>query len=538
MRIGVLELVTDTPARSWAEKLYAAYFRRQFVSLMPQVVSFWCRQLGHSVYYATYYGQDDPLRLMPAELDVVFIATYTQASALAYALAKIFRRRRVRTVIGGPHAKAFPADCLRFFDVVVKDCDKALVNEILRDRSSGPAIVSSGRLLTDLPTVAERMPEIAIAAFSRGRPTLTSVVPMLSSVGCPYSCNFCIDWNTKYVPLPRQRLRADLEYLAMHFPEVLVGYHDPNFGIRFDETMDTIDSIPAERRNRYIMESSLSVLKPDRLHRLGSTGCAYIAPGIESWEAYSNKAAVGAKRGSEKLDEVVDHFRAIRRYVPGLQANFLFGGDDDRGDEPVELTKQFIRRAPFVFPAVNIPTPFGGTPMFDQLLAEGRVLRAMPFALYYNPYLAIVLRHYEPAAYYDHLIDIYATATSLMAVARRAFERSPIVLRLVHELRSIALRREMAEFKRLRNRLAIDRAFRAFHEGRSTDLPAYYRQLVRRRLGPYDDLLSEQDLRPVLVQSSRDANALMSGSGLTQAKSHSSPRREAREALGPAEPAF
>jgi hypothetical protein len=498
MRIGILELLTDTPIGGFLDRLYAAYFRRQFVSIMPQVVSVWCRQLGHSAHYATYYGQDDPLRLLPSELDVVFIATYTQASALAYALAKVFRRRGVRTVIGGPHAKAFPADCLRFFDLVVEDCDRTLIAEILRDGVSGPAVVSSGRPLTELPSVAERMPEIAASAFSRGRPTLTSLVPILSSIGCPYSCNFCIDWNTSYMPLPKERLKADLEFLATRYPQVLVGYHDPNFAIRFDETMDAIESVPGARRNRYIMESSLSVLKPERLHRLRSTRCAYVAPGIESWVTYSNKAGVGAKRGADKLREVLGHFETLHRYVPGLQANFLFGGDDDRGEEPAELTKEFIRRAPFVFPAVNIPTPYGGTPLFDQLLAEGRVMRSMPFALYYNPYLVILLRHYEPAAYYGHLIDIYATITSLAAVARRAMARSPAVLRFVHELRGLALRQEMAEFTQLRRRMIADRSFRAFHEGRSSDLPAYYWDVVRARLGPYAGLLSREDLLPRL----------------------------------------
>jgi radical SAM superfamily enzyme YgiQ (UPF0313 family) len=502
MRIGILELLTDTPVRGWREKLYAAYFRRQFVSIMPQVVSVWCRQLGHTVQYATYYGQDDPLRLLPTDLDLVFISTYTQASALAYALAKVFRRRHVRTVIGGPHAKAFPSDCARFFDLVVKDCDKTLIGDILRDRFSQSAIVSSNRPLTELPSVAERMPEIAVSVFSRGRPRLTSIVPILSSLGCPYSCDFCIDWNNKYIPLPKERLRADLEYLAANYPQVLIGYHDPNFAIRFDETMDTIESIPAERRNRYLMESSLSVLKPGRLHRLKSTRCAYIAPGVESWAAYSNKAGVGAKRGSDKLEEVVNHFEAIHQYVPGLQANFIFGADDDHGEEPVELTKDFIRRAPFVFPTINIPTPFGGTPLFDRYLAEGRVLRSMPFAFYYNPYLVITLRHYEPADYYRHLIDIYATATSVSAVARRAKVRSPTALRFVHELRGFALRREMKEFERLRRRLLTDRSFLAFHEGRSTDLPAYYRHLLSDRLGPYASLLSEQDLIPALPGSS------------------------------------
>ncbi|MEE9198904.1 MAG: radical SAM protein, partial [Dehalococcoidia bacterium] len=94
---------------------------------MPQTISVWCRELGHQVFYATYFGQKDPKQLLPDDLDVVFISTYTQASALGYALAKLYRREKTLTVIGGPHAKAFPDDCLRFFDVVVRECDKTLI---------------------------------------------------------------------------------------------------------------------------------------------------------------------------------------------------------------------------------------------------------------------------------------------------------------------------------------------------------------------------------------------------------------------------
>ena len=51
------------------------------------------------------------------------------ASALAYALAKLYRREGTLTVIGGPHARSFPADRLRFFDWVVLECDKTLIGE-------------------------------------------------------------------------------------------------------------------------------------------------------------------------------------------------------------------------------------------------------------------------------------------------------------------------------------------------------------------------------------------------------------------------
>ena len=86
--------------------------KKQYESITPQAVAVWCRQLGHEVAYTAYYGQRDPRQLLPDGLDLVFLSTYTQSSALA----KLYRRQGILTVIGGPHAKSFPRDCLRFFD--------------------------------------------------------------------------------------------------------------------------------------------------------------------------------------------------------------------------------------------------------------------------------------------------------------------------------------------------------------------------------------------------------------------------------------
>ena len=342
------------------------------------------------------------------------------------------------------------------------------------------------------------MPEIAASAFVGGHPTLTSLVPLLASVGCPYSCSFCIDWNTKYVAIPAEQLRADLHFLSQRYPDLLVGHHDPNVAVRFDETMDVIETIEPSRRNRYIMESSLSILKPTRLHRLSATRCVYVAPGVESWADFSDKAATGGKRGREKFEQIIGHFTEIRQHVPGLQANFIFGTDAERGREPIELTKEFIRRLPFVFPAVNIPTPFGGTPLFEHHLAEGRILKTMPFAFYYNPYMVTTFRHYDPVEYYGHFIDIHTAIASAATFARRLSAKGPMALHLVDALRGFSVRCDLVEMRRLHRRLLDNPGFRAFHEGRSNRLPEYYRWRFRERLGRFADLLSAEDLVPQL----------------------------------------
>ena len=78
MRVGILELLVESESRNWVESAYGAHFKRYYCSITPQVVAVWCRQLGHQAFYATFYGHQDPKSLLPDDLDVVFIATYTQ----------------------------------------------------------------------------------------------------------------------------------------------------------------------------------------------------------------------------------------------------------------------------------------------------------------------------------------------------------------------------------------------------------------------------------------------------------------------------
>ena len=499
MRIGVIELLKASPARGHLQRLYTRFIIKQYASVMPQAVSVWCRELGHEVHYATYYGQEDPRALLPRDLDLVFIATYTQASALAYALARVFRREGVTTVAGGHHAKSFPADCLRFFDVVVLDCDRQLIGELLADPPRG-SIVSSGRTLKELPSVEQRMPEIKKAFFVEGRTSRASTVPLLSSTGCPYSCDFCIDARNRYSVLPAERLEEDLLYLRENYPQLIVTFHDPNFAVRFDEVLSVLEKVGRRKGQRYYaMESSLSVLKrEERLGRLRDSGCRYIAPGVESFRDYAEKS--GRRKGEsarERLLGVERQLATILRYIPGIQANYIFGMDADDGDEPVELLKEIITRTPFVWSVINIPMPFGGTPLYERLLGEGRVLRAMPFHFYYKPYLTMRLKHYDPVTYYRKLVELWRHVVSPPVTTRRVL-RTPGAIRVLHAMRTYHSFRLLRACREILGRLETDRAFRRFHEGETETVPDYYWQTIEQELGPYSTLLSREDLRPRL----------------------------------------
>ncbi|NOX33624.1 MAG: radical SAM protein [Deltaproteobacteria bacterium] len=500
MKIGVLELLSENANRSFCQMPHNFFVVRQYASIMPQAVSVWIRKLGHDVFYATYYGQKDPIKLVPHDLDIIFISCFSRGSGLAYALAKLFKKKnpKILTILGGPHAKQFSFDALRFFDVVVKDCDETLIKEILGDFPE-KSIVTSLRKLKEIPTIEERLPEIRTASFWNSKPSRFSFIPILSSTGCPYSCDFCVDWNSPYNPLPLERVEQDLLFAANNFPGVRINFYDPNFGVKFDDVMNVIEKIPHPKKHWFLTEGSLNSLTKDRLKRMKDAGCLCVIPGIESWDAYSKKAGIKSfETARDKLNEIVDHFELIHQYIPIIQANLLFGLDTDSGEGPVILNKEFISKTPYTSHSLNIPAPFGATPLFKRYLDKGRILTSLPFTFYCKPYLATTLKHYHPIDFYEKIIDIFSHMTSPGMQFHAARTTRSWIFKGYHPIRTVSLRLMIRTMKQILNLLKKDHQFRRFHEGESRVLPSYYHRRYDTLLGPYKDLVSCEERIPRL----------------------------------------
>jgi radical SAM superfamily enzyme YgiQ (UPF0313 family) len=327
---------------------------------------------------------------------------------------------------------------------------------------------------------------------------------MLASMGCPYTCNFCADWNNSYRALSSERLQTDLKFASEKLPGIRLIFYDPNFGIRFDETLDNFESVEPGRRSPYAIESSLTnVRTAERLERLRETNCIAVAPGIESWSDYSNKAGVGKAAARAKMEHIVKHLETVNEYVPFIQTNFIFGLDSDSGDEPFELTKEFLLRVPFATPTLNIPMAFGGTPLFDTLLKEGRLLPKLPFNFYVIPYLTVILKNYDPIEYFTKMIDMYAVLYSRQMIQARRKAKSPWQAKTLHYIRTVGFYTLSRAMQSMLDRLKHDRQFYAFHTGKSDVLPEFYVHEYQEQLGKYAELMPASENQPVLDQDFR-----------------------------------
>src|SRR5688572_27677518 len=114
-RVIVLDLAAKVPARS----LYARVMNPLFASIMPQVIAAWCEELGHDVTYVCYTGFEDLDALLAQKADAVFIQAFSRSAQTAYAIANLCRKRGAVTILGGPHARSYPEDAVKYFDYVL-----------------------------------------------------------------------------------------------------------------------------------------------------------------------------------------------------------------------------------------------------------------------------------------------------------------------------------------------------------------------------------------------------------------------------------
>jgi hypothetical protein len=266
-----------------------------------------------------------------------------------------------------------------------------------------------------------------------------------------------------------------------------VGWHDPNFGVRFDETMAAIEEAVPEDRIDFIAESSLSILSEPHLQRLRKNGFKAMLPGIESWYSMGNKSKTGQNVGLDKVNQVSDHVNMILRYIPYVQANFVLGLDDDFGEEPFALTKLFVDKTPGVFPGYSLLSAFGqAAPLNLDLQRDARVL-PFPFHFLDNHHAMNVRpKNYTWAELYDHVIDLRRHTFSWSSLGRRLSANEGTLTRSLNFVRGVSAEGfgRIRHDTTIRGLLDTDRHIRRFFDGETPSVPAFYADKVRLDLGP------------------------------------------------------
>ena len=506
-RVGVLDLVTNKTTDTWFER---SVMLPNSASIMPQAVGAWAEELGCEVFYDTYTGAEDLARSLPDDLDVLFISCFSRASFLAYAIAARYRRGGTIVVLGGPHARSFAAHARPYFDYICQITDKATIRSLLEshERHDRAVVLNAAAQPASLPSVEQRVRFIDTNVAKNRARRWVRTVPMIGSVGCPYTCHFCVDAPIPYQTLPYGQLVEDLRYTQRRFgSDALVFWHDPNFGVRFDEYMGLIEESGTTLLHGG--ESSLSLLRTSHLEALRRNRWVVQVPGIESWYGFTEKGGTGKIAGAEKVRSVAEHVNQILSYVPYVQTNFVLGLDDDQGDEPFALTKSFVDLAPGAFPGYSIVTNFQNAPLSDQLVEQGRTFSVPHPFLDNTSAFNVRIKNYALLDFYDRLIDLQAHTFGGRATLRRWSANRGRSVKLANLGRAISEGGwRWGMFKRMRGLIARDTSFQRHYSGAQAAPPTYYFDQITRMLGTWSHWLPAELATPSgFVETERRAAA-------------------------------
>jgi len=145
---------------------------------------------------------------------------------------------------------------------------------------------------------------------------------------------------------------------------------DDNFTLNRNRSLEMM-TLFRKHGFRWMAFSNLSVSEDnDYLGFMSDSGCVSLFIGFESLDFRNNPAK---NRAFETPEEMARAVKRIHEHGIGIQGSFIFGFDNDSMGVFRE-TVSFIQDTGIELPNLCILTPFPGTPLFDELEKEGRIL--------------------------------------------------------------------------------------------------------------------------------------------------------------------
>ena len=297
--------------------------------------------------------------------DVVGITAMTAIAPRAYELASLFRHNGAKVILGGIHPSVLPDEAARFADAVVVGEAEGVWQQVLYDvqrnqlrkiyRNSQPDLSES-----PLPVRRKKRSFLGLPSF---------VIPIMASRGCPYDCEFCCVhsvYGRRQRHIPIEHIVEDIRRTgAKH-----VMFLDDNIGGMRSYTMQLIAALKPLKVSWYGQASARLILDDELFDAAVRSGLEALFVGVESVDPEARK------KMSKSLPSIHLYEKAIKRCRSAgviFHASLIFGLDEDT-PSVFERTIEFLLRnsVPSISPCTL--TPYPGTPLFERLMRERRIL--------------------------------------------------------------------------------------------------------------------------------------------------------------------
>ncbi|MEK6714216.1 MAG: radical SAM protein [Nitrospirota bacterium] len=301
---------------------------------------------------------------------LVGISVRTMFATRAYEIADNFRKRGVKTVLGGIHPSFCPEEALEHSDSVVVGEAEGIWPELLEDaRNNRLRKIYQADSYASLTSSSG-----AVRSLMSQKRYFADIVQ--TTKGCPYTCEFCSVYafdgqkiRNKPIDIVLREIR-DIQCAGTQLNKKSIFFADDNIIANKKYAIELFRALQPYRLN-WSCQASINISKEDDLLRLmKDSGCGSILIGLESVSSQN------LTRMNKRLNlrfNYLDAIQKIQSYGILVHGSFILGSDFDDLSAFDELI-HFIKEAKLLMPLINILTPFPGTELHKRLDAEGRIL--------------------------------------------------------------------------------------------------------------------------------------------------------------------
>jgi radical SAM superfamily enzyme YgiQ (UPF0313 family) len=347
--------------------------RGRTIASLPSLGLLTLAGLTPAEHRCEYFEVADLRRLpaMPNGFDLVAISSFSAQIDEAYELADRYRAGGTPVVLGGLHVTSLPEEAARHADAVVVGEAEPVWSRVLADSQNGrlqPRYVSENDF---------RLDDAPLPAFELLDPKRYNRLTVQTSRGCPFRCEFCagsILLTRRYKQKPIAKVLAEIDRIRAIWRRPFIEFADDNSFVNRRYWKELLTELK-RRRIRWFTECDLSVYQDAELLALmRDSGCAEVLIGFES---PVETGLAGLELNSDwKWKRWSEYKQAIAEIQShGIRVNgcFILGLD---GHTPAIFDEvyEFAVDSELFDVQVTIQTPFPGTPLYDRLKREKRLL--------------------------------------------------------------------------------------------------------------------------------------------------------------------
>lgn len=304
------------------------------------------------------------------EADLVGMTVITGNAPRAYELAATFRAKGISVVLGGPHVTLLPQEAALNADAICVGYAEQSWPQLINDFLAGemkPSYQQAADFTLQLPD----LPFPERERFSAENFLTQAVFEATRS--CAHNCEFCVApaaWGRKQFQHPVEWVVNDIRQFVARTGKRKLIFVDLNLVSDIGYAKALFTALIPLKIKWFGLSTVLIAHNHELMELMARSGCKGLLLGLETVSDGSLKDA------GKKFNGTVDYKTLIgdlHRLGISIQGCFVFGLDHDTVDV-FDRTVDLAIDAGIDLPRFSVLTPFPGTPLFNRLEQEQRIL--------------------------------------------------------------------------------------------------------------------------------------------------------------------